>query len=94
MNIIGIVGKKNSDKATVENHLVSEYGYVKVALADQIKRFGREVFDFTDTQLWGPSSCRNKIDKRFDYYCYVLDRCCCEIQVIVVNICEIITQVN
>ena len=71
MNIVGITGQAGSGKDTVADHLVAEHGYVKVALADPIKRFGREVFGFTDTQLWGPSEHRNEVDKRFDYYCQV-----------------------
>lgn len=69
MKLVGISGQAGSGKDTVADYLVSEYGYVKVSLADPIKRFGREVFGFTDTQLWGPSHHRNELDKRFDYYC-------------------------
>jgi hypothetical protein len=71
MNILGIVGQSRSGKDTVADHLVSNHHYVKIALADPIKRLGREVFGFTDKQLWGPSEYRNELDKRYDYYCRV-----------------------
>jgi hypothetical protein len=36
-----------------------------VALADPLKRIARDVYAFTDTQLWGPSAERNKPDERY-----------------------------
>jgi len=65
--IIGITGQPpaGSGKDTVANYLVKHYSFVKVALADPMKRFCAEVFDFTDEQLWGPSEQRNEPDKRF-----------------------------
>lgn len=71
MNIVGITGQAGSGKDTVADRFVNEHGYVKIALADPLKRLGREVFAFTDTQLWGPSEHRNAPDKRYDYYCRV-----------------------
>jgi hypothetical protein len=44
--------------------LVDE-GFVKVALADPLKRICFDVFNFTEAQLWGPSEERNKPDKRY-----------------------------
>jgi hypothetical protein len=38
---------------------------VKLACADPLKRICQQVYDFTDEQLWGPSSERNKPDKRY-----------------------------
>lgn len=71
MNIVGITGQAGSGKDTVADRFVEEHGYVKIALADPLKRLGREVFGFTDTQLWGPSEHRNAHDKRYDHYCRV-----------------------
>ncbi len=71
MTIIGITGQAGSGKDTVADHLVQRHGYVKIALADPIKRLGREVFGFTDDQLWGPSEKRNAHDKRYDYFCSI-----------------------
>jgi hypothetical protein len=65
MNIIGITGKAGSGKDTVADILVREHGFVKVALADPMKRICRDVFQFTDQQLWGPSEFRNAPDRRY-----------------------------
>lgn len=58
-------GVAGAGKDTVADHLVNKYGFVKVALADPLKRFLMEVYDFSYEQLWGPSPERNKPDKRY-----------------------------
>src|SRR5688500_6924803 len=65
LNIIGVSGQAGSGKDTVANYLCEEYGFVKIALADPIKRFGYHVFHFNEDQLWGPSASRNAIDERY-----------------------------
>jgi hypothetical protein len=65
-NIIGISGKAGSGKDTVAEYLVEHHGFVRMALADEMKRFCKRVFGFTDLQLWGPSDNRNAIDRRYD----------------------------
>jgi len=63
--IIGISGKAGSGKDTCADFLVNDCGFVKVALADPFKRMCRDVFDFSEQQLWGPSEFRNEPDKRY-----------------------------
>lgn len=63
--IIGLCGQAGAGKDTVADFLVKNHGFVKVALADSLKRICREVFDFSDKQLWGPSEERNKVDVRY-----------------------------
>lgn len=64
--ILGVCGMAGSGKDTVADILVKEHGFAKVALADAMKRFlFRDVFHFTEEQLWGPSEARNALDKRF-----------------------------
>lgn len=63
--IIGVAGNAGSGKDTVADHLVKNHGFVKVALADPLKRICREVFNFSEEQLWGPSEKRNEPDKRY-----------------------------
>lgn len=65
--ILGITGFAGSGKDTVADMLVEHHGFVKVSLADPMKRFCREIFDFSDTQLWGPSSERNRPDSRYPH---------------------------
>jgi hypothetical protein len=64
--LIGVSGQIGSGKDTVANYLCAQYGFVKVALADPIKRFGYHVFHFDEDQLWGPSESRNAIDERYN----------------------------
>lgn len=65
MNLIGITGKAGSGKDTVADILCRNHGFVRVTLADVMKRFCKEIFGFADEQLWGPSEFRNAPDKRF-----------------------------
>lgn len=65
MKTLGLVGRAGSGKDTVADILVRDHGWVKIALADPMKRFLRDVLAFSDDQLWGPSSSRNAPDKRY-----------------------------
>ncbi len=72
--IIGITGLSydgehqsiaGSGKDTVAEQLVKKHRFTAIALADPMKRFCKEIFDFTDEQLWGSSEKRNEPDKRY-----------------------------
>jgi len=63
--LIGILGVAGSGKDTVADYLVSNYNFAKISFADPIKRICKDVFSFTDEQLWGPSQERNKLDLRY-----------------------------
>ena len=72
IGISGVTYDKNgnycsvaSGKSTVANRLVDKHNFVEVALGDPIKRICREVFDFTDEQLWGTPDAKNAPDKRY-----------------------------
>jgi hypothetical protein len=83
--ILGVCGLAGSGKDTTADILVKHRQCVKVSLADPLKRICREVFDFTDEQLWGPSEKRNAEDKRylradgkegpFNRYTYTCEAC-------------------
>lgn len=66
--IIGISGLAGTGKDTAADMLVRNHGFVKVSLADPIKRICRDVFAFTDDQLFGPSESRNAEDRRYPRY--------------------------
>jgi len=50
--IFGILGKKGHGKDTVSDYLVENYGFEKEALATPLKNACREIFNFTDEQLY------------------------------------------
>jgi len=62
MNIIGLCGLAGSGKDTAADFLVEDHGFVKVALADPIKRACAEWFGWNEDDLWGPSYRRNVAD--------------------------------
>lgn len=62
--IIGISGLAGSGKDTVAGFL-RKHGFQSISLADPLKRICKEVYDFTDDQLWGPSPLRNTPDPRY-----------------------------
>jgi len=64
MRLIGVAGAAGSGKSTVASVLVEKHGFVEVALADPLKRFCAEVFDWEHDALWGPSEARNVPDQR------------------------------
>lgn len=65
MNIIGISGLAGSGKDTVANFMLENEGFVKVSLADPIKRIAMDLWNFTEEQLFGESKYRNAPDYRY-----------------------------
>ena len=63
--IISLTGNMGVGKDTMADYMVEKYGFVKVSMADPFKRIAKEVYEFSDEQLWGPSSERNKDDMRY-----------------------------
>jgi hypothetical protein len=53
--LYGISGRKFSGKDTTGKHLCEKYGYMRLAYADALKEACREIFGFTDEQLYGSS---------------------------------------
>ncbi len=60
--LIAFSGKAGVGKDTAASFLLA---VTRVALADEMKRICKQVFDFSDLQLWGPSEHRNKTDRRY-----------------------------
>lgn len=66
--IILVCGNAGSGKDTVADQIVSTIpNSIKLAQADEMKRFAGKVFKFTDEQLWGPSHMREEVDERYDH---------------------------
>lgn len=73
--IIGVSGFSGSGKDTVADEICRDpwilgetnrgSWFVKLAMADGIKRICHDVFDWSYEQLWGPSATRNIPDKRY-----------------------------
>jgi hypothetical protein len=63
--IIGIAGAAGSGKDTVAGFISKYSSAVSIAQADPMKRFAKDVFNFTEHQLWGPSEARNGVDERY-----------------------------
>lgn len=63
--IIGVSGLAGAGKDTSADHLVAKHRFVKVSLADPLKRIARDVYAFSEAQLWGPSHMRNAPDTRY-----------------------------
>jgi hypothetical protein len=58
-------GSAGAGKDTVCSILTERHDFQSIALADPLKRICKEVFDFSDEQLWGPSQEREKGDMRY-----------------------------
>lgn len=52
-------------KDAAADRLVEAHKFVRIGLADPLKRICQDVFQFTDEQLWGPSAMREAVDKRY-----------------------------
>ena len=63
--ILGISGLANSGKDTVAEFLAKDLLSTTISMADPLKRIARDVYAFTDDQLWGPSANRNAPDPRY-----------------------------
>lgn len=62
--LLAISGLAGTGKDTVAD-ILTKGSLVKVALADPLKRIVRDVYDFSEEQLWGPSFKRNEPDLRY-----------------------------
>ena len=58
-------GSAGAGKDAVADWLQKKHGYVKLALADEIKRITACLWDWDPQTLWGPSELRSIPDKRY-----------------------------
>lgn len=67
--IIGLCGKAGAGKNFIADIIETRYGYLTISFADPLKRICKDVFNFSDEQLWGPSHMRNAPDSRWPRLC-------------------------
>ena len=60
--MIGLAGVSGAGKDTAGDYLVRRHGFRRIAFADPLKRWVRDIFGLTDAQLWGDE--RNHVDSR------------------------------
>ena len=65
--ILGLLAKSGHGKTTVARHLVDAHGAQIRSLAGPMKRAVRNVFDFSDDQLWGSQAEKEAIDRRYGF---------------------------
>jgi hypothetical protein len=58
--IIGLIGDERSGKNTVANYLHDKYNFRTYALSEPIKQMGRNIFGWSDEQLYGDE--KDKVD--------------------------------
>ena len=63
--IVGLSGFAGVGKDAVANCLIEDHGFIRVGLADGMKRICAEVFDWDEETLWGSSGNRNEMDPRY-----------------------------
>lgn len=63
--IICLSGLASSGKSVVSEYLKEDHGFATIAFADPLKRIVKDVYGFSDAQLWGPSETRSEPDKRY-----------------------------
>lgn len=68
-NFIVLSGIAGAGKDSVANILVNDHRWTLYSLAGPLKRFSQDMFGFTDEQVFGPSSARNRPDPRWARPC-------------------------
>ena len=61
--VLGILGFSQTGKDSVAHILMEEQPFVRVAFADELKRFVMKLFEFTVDQMWGAS--KEMLDERY-----------------------------
>lgn len=68
-HFIVLSGVAGSGKDSVANILVDDFGYRKMSLSDEMKKFAMRLFGWSHEQLFGPSHLRNIPDPRWARPC-------------------------
>lgn len=65
--LVGILGPAGSGKSMVANYLVEHYGAVRYSLAGPLKEIAKNVFEFSDEQLYGTQAQKEADDPRYNF---------------------------
>lgn len=65
--LLGVLARAGHGKTTVARHLVQMFGAEIRPLADPLKRAARNVFGFSDAQLWGTQADKEALDPRYGF---------------------------
>lgn len=63
--IIGLLGPAGSGKSSVAGYLVERYGAREYSLAKPLKEIAKQIFDFTDEQVYGTQKQKETPDPRY-----------------------------
>lgn len=63
--LIGLIGSKGAGKDTCADYLCKEHGFIKVSFADCLKRACKELFVFSDEQVYGTQKQKETPDPRW-----------------------------
>jgi hypothetical protein len=65
--ILGLLARSGHGKTTVARHLADGWGAEIRSLAGPMKRAVRNVFGFTDAQIWGTQAEKEAVDPRYGF---------------------------
>lgn len=65
--LLGLLARAGHGKTTVARHLADTCGAEIRPLADPLKRAARNVFGFSDAQLWGSQADKDAVDPRYGF---------------------------
>lgn len=68
-HFIVLSGEAGAGKDSTADILVDKFGYRKVSLSDEMKRFCMRLFGWSHDQLFGPSHLRNQPDPKWERPC-------------------------
>lgn len=63
--IIGLLGKAGSGKTSVANYLEKKYDVKRVAFAAPLKRMAKDIWEFSDDQVYGEADVKEAVDLRW-----------------------------
>lgn len=61
--IVGVTGQARAGKDTIAEYLAKKHRFVRIGLADPMKRFVQGLFDWSDEQVWGGQ--KEEPDRRY-----------------------------